>query len=69
MSIKDLTAYIIDGYRHLFNNPETVIGIIAYLVPFILAVVLNSNKMLWLLLLSPALEGIAVYLFHYLYNV
>ncbi len=69
MSIKDLVVYIIDGYRHFLSNPETVISIIAYLVPFMLAVVLNNNKVLWLLLLSPALEGIAVYLFHYLYNV
>ena len=69
MRIKDLIIYIIDGYRHLLSNPETVISIIAYLVPFILAVVLNNNKRLWLLLLSPALEGIAVYVFHYLYTV
>ena len=69
MNIKDLLIYVIDGYRHIFSNPETVISIIAYLVPFILAVVLNNNKLLWLLLLSPALEGITVYIFHYLYNV
>ena len=69
MIIKYLIVYVIDGYRHVFSNPETVICIIAYLVPFILAIVLGNNKMLWLLPLSPALEGIAVYIFHWLFNV
>lgn len=69
MTCKDIITYIIDGYKHIFNNPETVIGIIAYLVPFILAVVLSNNKLLWLLLLSPAFEGVAVCIFHWLFNV
>lgn len=69
MYLKNLISYIFDGYKYIFKNPEDVIRTLSYVFPFILAITLKSNYLLGLLLLSLALNGIAVYVYHWLFNI